>query len=377
MLEKKYVIRSDDFLINFTIVVQMLLYGITMVTESSLTYYANFVIGIIALAVFWVRSTKQIKNKFMLLFLLYVFLYFLVYLIKKPSSVISILVSIFTYTSTACLLFDRRINKTIMLFIYYGALAFILSYLISIGFSLVDRQSVFAKHSMNYSALFVAVYLIPYYMACQNRDEVPSPIPAYICFVVSVLSYGRGGIIMGGILVGGTIIKNVFLNDRSKVWKKILILISLAIVSYYAVGYYDYYSKYFLKFSTYGMGSSREYIWREYIANALSSLDNILFGYNTRNSSLLTYYNGNLHNSYLMLHKFWGIIGFIITSCFIFRGMRDIFTKKKYDLFVLLFAILAKSFTDWNFPMQIGDICLWIVILYPVLSLRVHANQYI
>lgn len=120
------------------------------------------------------------------------------------------------------------------------------------------------------------------------------------------------------------------------------------------------------KINRYGGTSIRTEIWREYILGVLSNAGNFIFGADTSNVMYhwLSFYSGNTHNSFLMLHAKFGIVALLMVIILLFVVLHKSIQEKNYIMMVTVIVAIARMFFDWiSFP-GLYDILFWYMFLY-------------
>ena len=78
----------------------------------------------------------------------------------------------------------------------------------------------------------------------------------------------------------------------------------------------------------------------------------------------LSFYSGNTHNSFLMLHAKFGIVAFLMVIILLFAVLHKSIREKNYIMIVTVMVAIARIFFDWiSFP-GLYDILFWYMFLY-------------
>ena len=120
------------------------------------------------------------------------------------------------------------------------------------------------------------------------------------------------------------------------------------------------------KLHRYGSGSIRTEIWREYKQGIEENIGNFFLGANTSNGTYqwLSFYNGNTHNSFLMLHAKFGLLALGLLIVLIFLVVHKAIKEKNYIMIIILLAASARMFFDWIAFPGLYDVLFWYMYLY-------------
>lgn len=116
------------------------------------------------------------------------------------------------------------------------------------------------------------------------------------------------------------------------------------------------------RFKDEGLKTGRTDLWRDYLNETSKNFGNILFGANSSKIESLIIYSGNAHNSFIMLHSKFGLLGTSIVIIYIFTSMVKNFFKKNYILLLLTIIVCLRCFFDWIAFSGFIDIIFWIII---------------
>lgn len=358
-------IRVKNFFnVNFILVLQFLLYTIYYFEGSRLCLYLNPMLGAVVFVDYFLKKRDKREKQVLIIGCLACAFSMLGNIIFSANYGLELLVrEILTYTVTALLLTYDGINRKIMLTLFYGFAAFTWYKLIIIG----APFNIFYYQSRNYIGVYLMIALFPYYstfLNCNSSNstgiEQPSLIPAVICLVTSVYTLGRGSIVMSVSLVAFTCLKNIFLLKKGNV-KKAVLAIGIIVVAITIIQVTDVSENYLYRFFDAKVSSNeqRGIIWKAYLHEASTDFFGFLFGVNMHSNYVLDRFLGNSHNSYLMLHAYFGIVLFCMIIVSLTKCMIRL-CKNNLDLVIYLFAFLVRGLTDWMFAAQWGDI----VVIY-------------
>jgi len=272
----------------------------------------------------------------------------------------NILYAIIVAPSISILLYSFDIKKITVYSIFFIPAAYTLYYLLSGG---NPDEMLFKSH--NYISYYTVLNSLPYFVKCGKDNQTPSIIIPFLCLVISVLSIGRGGIIMSAILTAGVALMNWNRKGVSGYLYKGIIVIIIASIVYYGISP-DFIDQYFNRFVEYGMDSTgRGQAYSEY-AETLVNPINFIFGTPVSNLFFVSkFLNGSLHNSYLTMHARYGIFALFLFYAMI-KGFVYLFKKRLFPICIVVLALLVKAFTDADTAGEAtcGDIYVYVLLLY-------------
>lgn len=220
---------------------------------------------------------------------------------------------------------------------------------------LVNPGRVFYNQSENYLSFYLTFFL---FLLTLVLDKEGKRIPFGIVvayFAGCIIGLGRGGILAGAFYLLAQFCQR-FINNRRTVFGGVLLL---AISTALFIKTSDYIlENYFPKFMT-GSNSlvdatdSRQEIVNEYfgVLTGKSELKHIVLGVNTDNLYTAYTLHGNVHNSFLMLHSFFGLAALYI----IWLSIRDVF-RKRFDLSIICITFFIRAVSDTFFLNEVGMI---------------------
>ncbi len=210
----------------------------------------------------------------------------------------------------------------------------------------------FLKDGVSYNFISVLVLLfLSYYSIERIQNEKPIPYLAAFLFAwISVLAYGRGGIVTGlFFLISVTILGNLDEINRNK--KKVFCIITVLTVVLVLVFviflnrptgnelFSKIFTKFYLKKDT---EEPRLVIWSDYIRECCKSLLTIVFGTDPN----IVFRDGNLHNAFLQMYSCFGLVPMLI-MLFSFINLTFYSIKKKnYYFLCVLLTVSLRSMTD-------------------------------
>lgn len=243
-----------------------------------------------------------------------------------------------------------------------------ISYL-AIKKSLNGDLNIFYNASRNYVSLYLLTLMLLLAIVYHTTQRQLPVVFLYLYFILCIISVGRAGIISGLILVVGDMYNRFFNNGKFQKYNmRFLIGIIILIIGFCIIGINKDFivNKYFFRFVDKNSSGSN-YLRLHFLIDYLSSCNNIwsiLFGSNSRNlSKSLIEANGNLHNSYLMLHSYVGLFGVFIGIKSLLKVIYIFLKNDNVQLGLLILAFMVRILFDYFLPSQMGDIILWYCII--------------
>lgn len=273
---------------------------------------------------------------------------------------------IWSYLGVAMLLYEFGASRKKSLVIYYG---FCLYFLYLSIFGGIESSGALGQNSANYVSVLLLFCLCVFYVSSR---ELPykgfSYIPPLVLLFLSAWAGNRSGIVCLGIVLPIMVIINRKLSAKNKHKFRFVFLLIISSVAVLVLSNYiaDYTTSLTAKRESVGMASQRSMIWAEYIQGAFENFGNLLFGVPTKLAkyTYLSHFAGNPHNTFLMLHAKYGIIGFIVVISFIVKSVKKSIKLKDYYVFVIIVAIVVRSFFDWCAFPGLYDVFYYYMIFY-------------
>lgn len=276
-----------------------------------------------------------------------------------------------SYMGLAINMINHKQNKTMPVLIYYVCISLLIIKLVV--FSTPIRQFMLDGSSYNYISVIALFPLCLYIITlAQNNKEIPL-IAAILFFVVTVIAYGRGGILAGStflflvILLKIRKVKSLILRIFILTIMAILFLIFLNSSIYYAVM-----STVLKKFTLIGMNDTgRMEYWVQFLEAISSDLSDFILGPNP----FYIRFDGNLHNSFLQAYAIFGIAVFLVVTLCMVSILVWLLKKKKYTLFIIAFTLFVRANSDKLFFQGFCEIYLWYFVFYAVENLPQQYNK--
>lgn len=276
---------------------------------------------------------------------------------------------VWSYMGIAILIYEFDISNSLFFWISFCFNGFILFYALS-GQPAADFLSMGSQNNISVYTIFFMSFA---FLSLPNREKVTFKeyILAALNLIVIAWTGSRAGILAAGFFVGSLCLYNFFRKKTKKEIVKMLFGgIALSISAIYLVikFMWNYLAELIYKLGRYGTSSIRTVIWEEYIGGAFDNIGNFLCGPKTTDISYqwLSYYDGNTHNAYLMLHAKFGLIGlsviFIVLWFTFIKGIK----RKQYMLLIVYLTVMIRSLFDWTAFPGLYDVFVWYFVLFCV-----------
>lgn len=270
---------------------------------------------------------------------------------------------IWAYMGIAILTYEFEISKRTYWNVAYFIIALICIYMVKGG----TAASLLSMGSQNNISAYVIFFVIMGYLSIMKEKRAIKYYSSFLTLAICLWTGSRAGIISASLLLVGTFLYNFLAikGQKIKSLAKWCVLICFAV---WAVTHFL--GKYLLgltaKLNRYGSGSIRTEIWREYIQGIEENIGNFFLGANTSNGTYrwLSFYNGNTHNSFLMLHAKFGLLALGLLIFLIFLVVHKAIKEKNYIIIIILLTASARMFYDWIAFPGLYDVLFWYMYLY-------------
>lgn len=281
----------------------------------------------------------------------------------KLPKVVFVIISLLFFSSFLISIFSEnyRIEDSFLAFIYWGfatiplfyklnyRVFLIVAYTLIVFFVYCMIQGLIPETIFMVSRNFISVLLLivigyHYISAFQNKRN-PSIIITILSSFISVWAGGRSGIIVFSLLL----ITFPFFANLS-VFKKILIIFTITMVVVLA---YNSFSNTLFEVAIYRLNASNSFqdedrsnMNLEYVNSAINSVTYFFSGVPLKSIESMRSVDFNPHNSFIRLHIYYGIIGFLIVIVLIINSFFLFFKQKNYLYLILFTALLFRSAVD-------------------------------
>ncbi|WCG37234.1 hypothetical protein PML80_06810 [Aerococcus urinaeequi] len=243
-----------------------------------------------------------------------------------------------------------------------------------------DPNTIFAESSRNTISVIMLIQTALLYFSKYKIDKNISIIPAVITLAISLWGVGRSGILSAFVLLLFILLsKNLrsLYKTKFKVYRIIpIIAVIIAIFTFLMTNYADdigYYITYGLeRFEQLGFEEDiRGAVIKEFFEN-IDSMKSLVLGPDLKEVFLINLTNNNLHNSYLRLYAYYGLLGIILFSSKVILSTKNYLKIKNHVYLGLLLAILLRISTDSvAFPGHLDPI-IYFLILNTIDEEKIH-----
>lgn len=231
-------------------------------------------------------------------------------------------------------------------------------------------QAVFTYVSNNYASVYLLCPLIIYYIKNERKQEKIDLIPAIVLWFICAFTTSRMGLLTASFILGGLILYGAKkANGRfgPVIILIVIILFIIPLIPFVLPILLSKYSDLYIiqRFMNIGLTSpARTRMWTEYF-ELLKNTKYLLFGAPTSEVYWAArFYEGNLHNSYLIVHAYLGILGFLGLVILIAKSYRFGVKKKNWVYLIMLTAFCVRSYTDHVFGCnRISPIIIFLIFL--------------
>ena len=233
-----------------------------------------------------------------------------------------------------------------------------------------DGYTLFYQLGRNYVSVFLLVYLMPM-VAAAEKNHITISIGYYILIVLCAISaVGRGGIVCAAALLAAVAAFRFLIDGRLTVRQKLRNIslggVLTAVGCIVLAGNWNRIAGRLLsRFAQDNTSSdnARLKILAGYI-DSIDSLPKLLLGSNSRNIPYLGRWMGNIHNSYLMTHAAYGLIGAAVLIIGLAASVVLLLRSGRTELGILIAVIAARGAIDTVFMAKPGDAAAWFCMIY-------------
>lgn len=337
---------------------------------------ANFLIalvGLCALAYGILKNKIKGKNAYLILVGVLYSVLMMISLFYNENADYMELLWVWSYMGIAILTYEFGISKRVYWCVAYLMIALICIYIVRGG----TANNLLSMGSQNNISAYVIFFVIMGYLSVMKEKKAIKYFASFLTFAICLWTGSRAGIVSAFLLLVGTFVYNFFAikGQKAQSLVKWFVLIGFAV---WAVNHF--FGKYLLglaaKLDRYGSGSIRTEIWGEYFHGVLSNVGNFFLGANTSNGIYhwLSFYNGNAHNSFLMLHAKFGLFASALLIVLMCLVVHKAITEKNFIIIIVLLSASARMFFDWIAFPGLYDVLFWYMFLY-VLDKREYESR--
>ena len=327
---------------------------------------SNFLVAMVGLcALLYSVLKKGIKgiNGYIILFGLLYSTFMILSIFYNGSADYLDLLWIWAYMGIAILIYEFEISKRTYWNMAYFIIVSICIYIVRGG----TANNLLSMGSQNNISAYVIFFVIIGYLSIMKEKKTIKYYAGFITLVICLWTGSRAGIVSAFLLLIGTFLYNYFAIKGKKV-KTLANWFAMIGFGVLTINYFfgKYLSDLIVKLDRYGSESIRTEIWREYIHAALENIGNFLLGPSTSNGNYywLNFYQGNTHNSFLMLHAKFGFIALILLFVLVCLVMYKAIMEKNYIIIIVIVSAFARIFFDWIAFPGLYDVLFWYFALY-------------
>lgn len=272
----------------------------------------------------------------------------------------------------------NRIVPQYLLFVMYLNILIIVYHFLLYGVN----QQVFVDCSNNYVSVILLAPIVIYYTLLE-RDNQNIPIfPACLVWLMSILGGGRGGFLSCSVLFWGLVFLKYFSVIRSKAQRVLLLIVVLlsflplvfSVIPYFSRNFSDY--RIVSQFTDKGMESSARIImWAEYTTKSVRNRKNLVLGTKLTSIASAKQYEGNLHNSFLLIHAYLGMGGLLFVVYWLVKSALFSIRTKKWVYLLCLVSFSLRGMTDHVFGTGRYTPIFAFLLLYPLLTSSKFLNK--
>ena len=213
----------------------------------------------------------------------------------------------------------------------------------------------YMRSSQNGVSGNIIFFLTLYYLLRYKEGKKIVYFPACLSLIFCVWGQGRAGIFTTIIFIGLLFVYDWFCvkGNKASSLLKIGCIIIVGLVGL-CVFFKEYVEVFMDRWKIFGLQTSRYEIWQCYGIEIMNfPLGNILLGASTEGTghAILDLYEGNLHNSFLMLHCRYGFLGVLVVISSIVSFVKTEIKSKCFFYIVVIITIGVRSCFDWTaFP---------------------------
>ena len=275
----------------------------------------------------------------------------------------------------ALLLLDRRVGRHIF------TLAFLVNALVVLaGIALNgSRGPIYYDSSVNFVSVHLLCPMLLYYCSGEESGENAPLWPALLTFAMCLAVQGRAGILFTAFFLFGVLFFRLFPRflrlERRKKYLIVLAGVALCVLAVVLVIAFDVVDRVelFARFAEHGFSSNGRFkIWSDYFLFSTESLQDFLVA---PDMSIIEHKPhlgklgwGNLHNSFLNIHAYNGIVTFVTVLVLCVRSVWYGLRQRKW-MYLLCFATFSlRSFTDFVFWGSPGTPFFFYFLFFPLVD---------
>ncbi len=302
----------------------------------------------------------------------------------KPASVISVIIILLLVFSQILSIIspNYRVEDGVLCFQYWGIalvpvfyklnhkLYKTINYIILLFFLYYIIRGVPPDEIFSVSRNFISVVLLIctgyQIISSYQNNKRPSLILLLLSLIVAIWSIGRSGISTYLFLL----ICYPFISNLKFHYKVMFItFIVLTCVALYIYLYESLFVTAISRFQTMGFEDIRETVNKDYFFTTIQSPLNVLIGTPLTTIKSMFYVDYNPHNSFIRLHIFYGLFGFIIVISTLITSLFKYLVNGNYIFMIMLIALIFRSAVDSTSFHGPLDILIYFFLFFPLKKL--------
>lgn len=215
------------------------------------------------------------------------------------------------------------------------------------------QGQLFLSSSTNFVSVFLLYPTVVYYSKVDLKKQKTDIATIVVVWFLCILARGRGGMLTSSFLLVAILLNAYYekpISRRNRIVYGIAIVIILLFLIMIIISSSDIWLKWgaFEYFNNRGLeSSSRLGIWDEYLTAVSSNKNYMLWGAPFSELYIqVTRIHGNLHNSFLNVHAYNGLIMLILVIFYILRTIKYGIKSKNYLFLACFITLCVRGFTD-------------------------------
>lgn len=322
------------------------------------------IMGLMCLLYYLICGNKTIKLNGLVIGVVMSFFMLISILYNGNARTINIL-WVWSYIGVAMLLYQYGLRPSIAIILFYVGCLFFVNQALTEDIAASELLSEGSENNISTLCVFLMIILYLSFIRIV-KSKIISYLPIILVLFISLWTACRAAILTMGLFLIFAFIHNMKQGGLSL--RNIVIALTIVVsLIYFYKNYFDEFGIALLdKMDRYGGESERTFIWSDYLNGISQNFANFLFGVKGTDPQYrhLSYYAGNTHNAFLMLHSKFGIGGFFIIIWYLFVGIMKAIKAKQYVFISLLFVVVLRSMFDWTAFPGLLDVIFYFYVIY-------------
>lgn len=280
---------------------------------------------------------------------------------------------LFTVVSVgiALVFLDKRTDERVFLYMFFiNALVVLIRMLIG-----GPKGTIYVSSSANFVSVHLLCPLVLFYSETERREKKLRLWPVVAAWVMCLVARGRAGILFCSFLLLGLMVVRVlppFLQlDKRKKLTYSAVLAGVLVLAVVLAVKVDLIQKIPVleKFKKFGMsGTGRGNIWGDYLRHTFAAFENAVFAPALENVQYVVRHGGNLHNSFLNIHAYNGLIMFAVVIIMCAYAAINGMKNGKWVYLICFATFCMRGFTDYVFWGSTGTPFLFYFLFMPYVT---------